>query len=249
MRDSVLTVGRELLVIKAQIEHGPFQAWVRQECGLNVRTAERAIQAAELVGKNDKLSYLPADGLLALSSGAAKPVAEEIIDRIEAGERPTAAEIKRKIRAAVKGENTTSRSKGPLDKIQDAITKLNKEQLHRFSEWFDQFRERGRAGANSEPESAFTHRPMLALPAPPRSPVPERADVLLLEQAEPPVPAEAQAQLSAEADEREELICSLPRRRCHYPNTCRRNGCCLGALAKKAQSGGAAAAESVRVAQ
>src|SRR2546423_13935398 len=125
MRGSVLTVGRELLAIKAQLEHGQFQAWVRQECGLNVRTAERAMKAAELVGKNDKLSYLPADGLLALSSRAAKPVAEEIIDRIEAGERPTAAEIKRKIRAAVKGENTTSRSKGPLDKIQDAITKLN----------------------------------------------------------------------------------------------------------------------------
>src|SRR5437764_14950331 len=56
MRGSVLTIGRELLVIKAQIEHGQLQAWVRQECGLNVRRAERAVQAAEFIGEHDKLS-------------------------------------------------------------------------------------------------------------------------------------------------------------------------------------------------
>src|SRR5947199_5938480 len=129
MRDSVLTVGRELLVIKVQIERGQFQAWVRQECGLNIRTAERAMKAAELVGKNDKLSYLPADGLLALSSRAAEPVAEQIIDRVEQGERPTAAAIKREIAAATRGRDDARTSKNLLQQLQSAIEKLDTERL------------------------------------------------------------------------------------------------------------------------
>ena len=52
------------------------------------------MNVAQLVAENDKLSYLPADGLLALPSRGAEALAEEIINRIEAGDRPTAAEIR-----------------------------------------------------------------------------------------------------------------------------------------------------------
>src|SRR5690349_11100855 len=68
-RASVIEVGRELLKIKdTQVEHGHFRAWVHFECSLSIRTAERAMQVAKLVAKNEKLSYLPANGLLALAS-------------------------------------------------------------------------------------------------------------------------------------------------------------------------------------
>lgn len=102
IRASVVEVGRELLAVKQQLEHGQFVTWVERECRLPIRAAQRAMRAAEMVGKNDKLSYLPPDGLLALASPstAAEPIVTEIIGRIEAGDRPSAAEIKRRIAAA-----------------------------------------------------------------------------------------------------------------------------------------------------
>jgi hypothetical protein len=142
MRESVVTVGRELLAIKKHhIERGHFEAWVRRECSLDIRTAQRAMKAAQLVGKNDKLSYLPAGGLLALSSRAAEPVAEEIIKRIEQGDRPTAAEIKREIAAAKRGSDNARTSKKPVEKLQSAVEELDSGELRQFIVWFDRYRE------------------------------------------------------------------------------------------------------------
>ena len=93
-------IGRELIAIKDRIEHGHFIEWVEHECQMSIRTAQRAMQAAEMVERNDKLSYLPADGLLALSPRAAKPIAEKIIGGIDAGEKPSASEIKEQIEDA-----------------------------------------------------------------------------------------------------------------------------------------------------
>jgi hypothetical protein len=97
---AVVDIGRELIAIKERIEHGHFVEWVESECRMSIRTAQRAMKAAEMVERNDKLSYLPADGLLALSARAAKPIAEKIIGRIDAGEQPSAAEIKEQIEDA-----------------------------------------------------------------------------------------------------------------------------------------------------
>ena len=96
-RAAVLDLGRELNVIKNQVEHGRFVEWVERECQMSIRTAQRAMQAAEMVEKNDKLSYLPPDGLLALSSRAAKPIVDKIVGRIDAGQKPSAAEIKEEV--------------------------------------------------------------------------------------------------------------------------------------------------------
>jgi hypothetical protein len=103
MRASVIEVGRELLVIKRKLKHGQFVPWVERECRLSTRTAQRAMLAAEMVEKNDKLSYLPPDGLLALASrSASEPIVREIIAQIGTGAQPTAAEIKRQIATAVR---------------------------------------------------------------------------------------------------------------------------------------------------
>ena len=163
MRDSVVTVGRELLAIKKQIKHGQFSAWVEVECEISLRTAERAIKAAELVEKNDKLSYLPADGLLALSSRAAKPVAEKLIKRIEAGEELTAAQIRCEIRAAAKDENASSRSKDPLDDIQKAIKELDDGQFRQFAAWFDEYRGLGREMVPVSPKEGSPDRATVRL--------------------------------------------------------------------------------------
>lgn len=91
-------LGRELLSIRNRLKRGQFVAWIEHECQLRIRTAQRAMRAAEMVDKNDKLSYLPPDGLLALvPRPASEPIVAEIIEQIEDGARPTAAEIKRRI--------------------------------------------------------------------------------------------------------------------------------------------------------
>jgi hypothetical protein len=99
--DSGISVGRELLAVKDRVAHGQFEDWVEHECQMPMRTAQRMMLAAEMVGKNDKLSYLPQDGLVALGSRSAPtPVIKEIIGRIEAGEKPSTAEIKEQIAKA-----------------------------------------------------------------------------------------------------------------------------------------------------
>src|SRR5260370_16171702 len=70
-RDAVVEVGKQLNQIKDRIEHGQFRAWVEAECQLQIRTAQRAMQVAQLVQENVKLTYLPPDGLLALASSTA----------------------------------------------------------------------------------------------------------------------------------------------------------------------------------
>ena len=80
VRASVIDVGRELLAVKAQLEHGQFLNWLGSECDLRVRTAQRLMQVAEAIGKNDNLSYLPPDGLLAISARSAPaPVVTAIV--------------------------------------------------------------------------------------------------------------------------------------------------------------------------
>jgi hypothetical protein len=104
-RASVLDVGRELIAAKKLVAHGFFRDWVQTACQIHTRTAERIMQAALLVEKDDKLSYLPPDGLLALASRSApEPVVSEIMEEIGAGERPTAARIKRRIAQAKQAE-------------------------------------------------------------------------------------------------------------------------------------------------
>src|SRR3984893_2125148 len=100
-RAAVIEVGRALLTVKGRIEQGHFVEWVEHECGMHIRGAQRAMAAAEMVEKNDNLSYLPADGLVALSARTApEPIVSAIIERIDAGEKPSASEIKGQIAKA-----------------------------------------------------------------------------------------------------------------------------------------------------
>src|SRR5205085_743573 len=88
----------KLLEIKDGLEHGQFTMWVENACYLKIRTAERAMQMAELVEKNVNLTYLPQQALLLLASRSApKRLRDAIIRSIDAGERPAAAEIGRQL--------------------------------------------------------------------------------------------------------------------------------------------------------
>src|SRR4051794_33566902 len=108
---AVIEVGRELLLVKKRLKHGQFAAWVKSECAIHMRAAQRAMRAAEMVEKNDKLSYLPADGLLALASRSApEEVVAQIIDAVEQEARFSAAQIKRRIEQARPPTSRTRRA-------------------------------------------------------------------------------------------------------------------------------------------
>lgn len=96
VRASVIEVGRELMAVKARTRHGDFVAWVETECELAIRTAQRAMQAAEFVDrtKHVNLTLLPMDSLLAIASLPSKDVADRIVERIDRGELTNAREIK-----------------------------------------------------------------------------------------------------------------------------------------------------------
>jgi hypothetical protein len=136
IRASIIDVGHELLAIKDRLSHGQFVAWVEHECQFKIRAAQRAMRAAEMVEKNDKLSYLPLDGLVALASrSASEPIVAEIIEQIETGAQPTASEIKRRIEVA-RLEARTARADlveplaaNPLDVAMRAVKALSPEDL------------------------------------------------------------------------------------------------------------------------
>ena len=55
-----LEIGREFLMVKDQLGHGDFGLWLDAEFGINERTAQRCIRAAELLGDQPNIaSALP----------------------------------------------------------------------------------------------------------------------------------------------------------------------------------------------
>jgi hypothetical protein len=142
---SKIEAGRVLLAFKDRLEHGQFESWVRYECRLNVRTAQRFMKAAELVAKNDKLSYLPQDGLLALAQSQPTEVITAILSDIEKGEKPSAAEIRRRITAArPRDQNSLATAiaeahKERVDGIKDQITALEPGQRRELLAWLDSY--------------------------------------------------------------------------------------------------------------
>ncbi|TXN15136.1 DUF3102 domain-containing protein [Methylobacterium sp. WL122] len=95
----VLDTGRDLVAMKARLEHGTFLRWVEAEMGLTPRTAQNFMQAATRLGpKSEIVSHLPPTTLYRLSADAVpEPLREEIVGRLAAGEALTAKAIDRRL--------------------------------------------------------------------------------------------------------------------------------------------------------
>ena len=154
----VIDTGRDLLAIKARLEHGLFLEWVQAEMGMTPRSAQRAMIAAEVLGdKSDTVSYLPPSVLYELSAPSTPEVVRAaVLRRIEAGEavRPekilhdvregrdrvrqrTAVEKEEARRAALSQEERDEEDalRGRGEKRQAAVSrKLERERLEREEE-------------------------------------------------------------------------------------------------------------------
>jgi hypothetical protein len=96
---AIIDTGRDLIAIKDGLEHGQFSAWLAAECGMNLRSAQNWMNAARhFEGKSETVSYLPARAIYQLAAKSTpEPIRNELIGRLEAGERLTAHEIDARI--------------------------------------------------------------------------------------------------------------------------------------------------------
>jgi hypothetical protein len=114
-RAAVVEIGRELLGVKDELEHGQFLKWIRHECHLSVRTAQRAMQAAQIAGKYDKLAHLPVAAILAIAGPAVpEQVIEELAEWVEAGENFTEKEIRARIKELLPPQERAPEHQGSI---------------------------------------------------------------------------------------------------------------------------------------
>jgi hypothetical protein len=94
--EDIIAIGKDLLMVKEQLEHGRFEAWIKAEFAMTLRTAERFMSVAERFGKDDIVSDLSASALYLLAAPSTpEPVIDEVKERAASGEKVTVADIKR----------------------------------------------------------------------------------------------------------------------------------------------------------
>jgi hypothetical protein len=113
-RAAIIDTGRDLLTIKEQLDHGLFGAWLEAEFGMSRRSAQNYMSAAlQFDGKSETVSHLPARAIYQLSSASTpEPVREELISRLQTGERVKADEIRHRIWPRVRPSSSTRNGSG-----------------------------------------------------------------------------------------------------------------------------------------
>lgn len=101
----VLEAGNLLIEAKQRLKHGEYLPWVEQACGLSMQRAAELMKAAEWVQISGLAGDLPdsisPDTLFVLSANATpEDVRQWILAELNAGRRPTRAEIRKRKRAA-----------------------------------------------------------------------------------------------------------------------------------------------------
>jgi hypothetical protein len=95
-RAAIIDTGRDLLLIKAQLDHGMFTRWVKDAIGMNIKSAENYIAAAELVDKNEQCSILPVEMVNALVR-APEDMRPGLIEATAAGSITKAKQIRDRV--------------------------------------------------------------------------------------------------------------------------------------------------------
>lgn len=104
LTSAAIEIGRELIDIKARLQHGQFGPWVESECNFDIRTAQRFIALAKFASddaKSDRLSHLPVTLAYELSAKSTPPeVAAEVLDRASKDESIDQREVETRLREA-----------------------------------------------------------------------------------------------------------------------------------------------------
>ena len=95
MRDAFIEVGRDLLKVKAMLDHGTFGRWLDAEFEMTHRTAQNYMNAAGLVdGKGEIVSHLPPAVLYRLAAPSIpETVRDNVIARLRKGDSISSKDI------------------------------------------------------------------------------------------------------------------------------------------------------------
>jgi hypothetical protein len=100
---NVIEIGHHLVEAKTLCGHGNWLPWLDREFGWSDKQAERFMQMHSMLGKFDKLSNLdvPMSALYLLASPSTpEAVRQEVIERVERGEKVSVAEVSETITKA-----------------------------------------------------------------------------------------------------------------------------------------------------
>jgi hypothetical protein len=134
---SIVTIGWNLQRAKDECGHGIFLKWLDAEFGWSHRTAQRFMRAAEVFDTKEnatRVSQMEPTAIYLLSAPSTpKQAREQVLTRLDAGERIPVEEIKDILRQC-KGE--VGRPTDRVERVKSAIMRLSVEEMDRLRNWF-----------------------------------------------------------------------------------------------------------------
>lgn len=92
--EDIIEIGKELTAVKDRLEHGQFLPWIKAEFEMSKSAAYRMMDVAERFGNFPKLGNFKPAILYALAApGTPDAVVEHALEKAEAGDKVTLAEI------------------------------------------------------------------------------------------------------------------------------------------------------------
>jgi hypothetical protein len=93
--EGIIEIGRDLLAVKDNLEHGQFLHWVEAEIGIVPRTAQTYMAAARLFDQYATVAYLPPATLYRLAAKSTPvEIVTQVVSKVEAGEFVSDAAVK-----------------------------------------------------------------------------------------------------------------------------------------------------------
>jgi hypothetical protein len=114
MTTDIIEIGRELHAVKLRLDHGQFLNWVETACELSPRTAQLMMRTAEWAeGKYEIVAHLEPTAIYLLAAPSTpETVRQEVLSRLEEGQRPAPQAVKDMIRAAKEKKLPTKEKTG-----------------------------------------------------------------------------------------------------------------------------------------
>lgn len=102
-QDSLITVGEQLIAVKALLDHGQFTDWCAEEFDMSLRTAQNMMNVARTFGgeKRNTISLLSDSAMYLLAAPSTpEPARVQVIEEAQAtGQSPTQARVRQIIDA------------------------------------------------------------------------------------------------------------------------------------------------------
>jgi hypothetical protein len=93
-----IETGKDLLAAKAIVEHGSFGAWLQENFGWSISTAQNYMNATKLAAENATVGKMKPAAIIALAApNVPETVKAEVLADLDTGKIPTPKEVKAKI--------------------------------------------------------------------------------------------------------------------------------------------------------